>query len=131
MTQTYINPQGWSLRIGYSQAACVTGAVRQVYISGQVACDDAGAPLHSGDMRAQMQTVMSKIQSLISAAEMDMRDIVKMQVYSTDVEATLKEWDVIKTVFDAANMAPAMTLIGVTRLALEPFLFEMDAVAMV
>ena len=51
-------------------------------------------------------------------------------VYATDVDEALKNFDLMGMRFGPHQVAPPMTLLGVTRLAIPGLLFEIEATAM-
>lgn len=129
MNRTAINPWTWSLPLGYNQAEAVTGATRHLTVAGQTSVDADGAPLHGDDMRAQIAQSLDNLETVLTAADMSLSDITQLRVYATDVDAALANFDLIGMRFGAAGAAPPMTLLGVTRLALAPLMFEIEAIA--
>lgn len=124
-----VNPWDWSLQFGYDQAKVVTGQTRTVYIAGQTAMDANGAPQHAGDMRAQMVLAMENLKTVLAAADMDLSHVVRLTIISTDVDATMQNFDVVGMALGKAGATPPQTLMGVTRIALPELMFEIDAVA--
>jgi len=129
MERTPVNPWPWSLNFGYNQAEVITGATRQLTISGQTSVNAEGAPQHAGDMRSQMALAIDNLEAVLSAADMSLADVTRLGVYTTDVDATMQNFDVIGQRFGAANATPPMTLLGVSQLAMAPLLFEIEATA--
>lgn len=130
MQMDAVNPWDWSLNLGYNQAVSLTGAQRHLMIAGQTSVDGTGAPQHAGDMRAQIGLALDNLEAVLAAADMGLGDIVRLGVYATDVDAAMANFDLMGQRFGAAGARPPMTLLGVTRLALPPLMFEIDAVAM-
>ncbi|MES2540867.1 MAG: RidA family protein, partial [Pseudomonadota bacterium] len=54
---------------------------------------------------------------------------VRLNVYATDVDAAMQNFDLLGLRFGPLGVAPPMTLLGVTRLALPPLLIELEATA--
>lgn len=129
MKRTAINPWEWSLPLGYNQAEVVEGAGKQLICAGQTAVDANGAPQHPGDMRAQMALALDNLQAVLDQTGMGFGDVIKLTVYSTDVDASLANFDLMGMRFGAAGNQPPMSLVGVTRLALAPLMFEIEATA--
>lgn len=129
MHRTPVNPWPWSLPLGYNQAELITGARRQLTIAGQTAVDATGAPQHPGDMRAQMALVLDNLTAVLAAAGMGLADVTRLAIYTTDVPACMAAFDILGARFGAAGAMPPMTLLGVTRLALEPLMLEIEATA--
>ena len=55
--------------------------------------------------------------------------MIKLGVYVTDVDEALKNFDLMGMRFGPHQVAPPMTLLGVTRLAIPGLLFEIEATA--
>ncbi len=129
MNRTPVNPWPWSLQFGFNQAEIIEGATRQVICSGQTSVDAEGAPQHAGDMRSQMTLSLDNLEAVLAAADMTLANVTRLGVYSTDVDASLQNWDVLGARLGPLGIAPPMTLIGVSRLAMEPIMFEIEATA--
>jgi hypothetical protein len=67
--------------------------------------------------------------AVLSAAGMALADIVRLTVYTTDVDLALQNFDLLGARMGRAGVAPPMTLLGVTRLALPPLMIELEATA--
>lgn len=129
MNRTLVNPWPWSLAYGYNQAEVIEGATRQLICAGQTAVDGTGAPQHDGDMRAQIALALDNLQAVLAGAGMGLGDVVRLGVYTTDVDEALKNFDLLGSRFGAAGVAPPMTLLGVARLAIPGLMFEIEATA--
>ena len=132
MNRTAVNPWPWSLNLGYNQAEIIEGARRRLIVAGQTAVDAAGAPQHAGDMRAQIALSLDNLEAVLTAAGMGLGDVVRLGVFATDVDEALKNFDLLGARFGPVGpvgAAPPMTLLGVTRLALPPLMFEIEATA--
>jgi reactive intermediate/imine deaminase len=66
----------------YSQAVKVHGTV---YLSGQIPLDPASGELVSGDMDAQVRRVFENLKAVSQAAGGSLGDVVKVNVYLTDL----------------------------------------------
>jgi enamine deaminase RidA (YjgF/YER057c/UK114 family) len=122
-----INPWEWSKAFGFSQAVELTGFERVVFFAGQTASGEDGAPPTTSDMGEQVALAMANLQTVLSAAGMSTADIVKMTIYTTDVDELLGAY-ASATALLGDNL-PAMTLIGVTRLAFPELKVEIEATA--
>ena len=129
MQRTAINPWAWSLNLGYNQAESIEGGKRQLICAGQTSVDGNGNPMHGGDMRSQIALALDNLEAVLTAAEMTLANVVRLGVYSTNVDESLKNFDLMGMRFGPYNVAPPMTLLGVNRLALPPLMFEIDATA--
>ena len=129
MKRTAVNPWDWSLQYGYNQAEVIEGVTRQVICAGQTSVDGAGVPQHPGDMRAQMTLALDNLERVLKDAGMDLSHVIRLVVYVTDVDAALQNGDVLGMRFGPHNVAPPMSLVGVTRLAIPDLMFEIEATA--
>lgn len=83
MSRTTISTDRAPAAIGtYSQAVKVHGTV---YLSGQIPLDPASGELVAGDMDAQVRRVFDNLRAVARAAGGDLADLVKLNVYLTDL----------------------------------------------
>lgn len=129
MQRTAVNPWEWSLKLGYNQGEMIEGASRQLICAGQTAVDAKGDPQHPGDMRGQIGLVLDNLQAVLAGAGMDLRNVVRLVIYTTDMDEALKHFDLLGARFGPLRCAPPMTLLGVARLALPDLLLEIEATA--
>lgn len=114
---------------GYSQAVEARGG-RIVFIAGQVALDRAGKVVGEGDFRAQTQQAFENLKAALEASNAKFENVVKLNYYLTDFTqiSTLRE---VRDKFINASNPPASTAVEVKRLFREPFLIEVEAIAVV
>jgi len=129
MQRTPVNPWNWSLNLGYNQGEVIEGAQRQMICAGQTSVDGEGNPQHLGDMRGQIGLALDNLEAVLSGADMDLSNITRLGVFATDVDEALKNFDLFGMRFGPIQSAPAMTLLGVNRLAIPGLLFEVEATA--
>ena len=129
MQRTPVNPWSWSLNVGYHQAEIIEGTKRQLVCAGQTAVDAEGNPQHPDDMRAQIALALDNLEAVLTGADMNLANVTKLSIYATDVDETMKHFDLLGMRFGPVNNAPPMTLLGVTRLALPGLMFEIEATA--
>ena len=127
MQRTDKNPWEWSKAFGFSQAVELAGAQRMLLCSGQTATAADGTPPASADMAQQLTTTFENLGTVLADGGMTVADIVKLTVYTTDVDALLGAYGSL--VGSLASNLPAMTLIGVSRLAYPELLVEIEATA--
>lgn len=130
MERKAVNPWDWSIKLGYNQAEIIDGATRQLICAGQTSVDADGTPLHPGEMRRQIGVALDNLEAVLKDAGMDLSHVVKLGVYATDVDEALKNFDLLGMRFGPHQVAPPMTLLGVTRLAIPGLLFEIEATAL-
>lgn len=129
MQRTAVNPWDWSIKLGFNQAEVIEGAQRQVICAGQTAVDAWGAPQHPGDMRAQIALALDNLEAVLASAGMTLGAVIRLGVYATDVDAALQNFDLLGQRFGPHEIAPPMTLLGVSRLAIPGLMFEIEATA--
>ena len=129
MERIAVNPWDWSLKLGYNQAEVIDGVTRQVMCAGQTAVDHNGTPQHPGDMRAQISLALDNLEAVLNDAGMDLSNVIRLGVFATDADEALKNFDLMGMRFGPHQVAPPMTLLGVTRLAVPGLLFEVEATA--
>ncbi|PYU00473.1 MAG: enamine deaminase RidA [Acidobacteria bacterium] len=114
---------------GYSQAVDIRRG-RIVYVAGQVAMDHAGKVVGVGDMRAQTQQTFENLKAALEASGASFENVVKLNYYFSDITQLPVVREVRDKFIDKAN-PPASTAVEVKRLFREPFLIEVEAVAVV
>jgi enamine deaminase RidA (YjgF/YER057c/UK114 family) len=129
MKRVVVNPWGWSVNLGYNQAEVIEGATRQVICAGQTAVDAEGRPQHVGDMRAQIALALDNLEAVLAGAGMTLANVMRLGVFATDVDAAVQNFDLMGARFAPHQVAPPMTLLGVTRLAVPGLMFEIEATA--
>jgi enamine deaminase RidA (YjgF/YER057c/UK114 family) len=129
MKRTPANPWPWSLQFGYNQGEIIEGAKRQLVCAGQTSVDAEGNPQHPGDMRSQIELALDNLEAVLGEAKMSLANITQLRIYATDVDEAMKNFDVLGARFGPHNVAPPMSVLGVTRLAIPPLMFEIEAVA--
>lgn len=129
MDRKPINPWDWSLQFGFNQAELIEGQRRVLVCSGQTAVDAQGTPQHAGDMKAQLALALDNLEAVLTAAGMTLSNIIRLNFYTTDVDALLQNLAVLGERLGAANVMPPGTLLGVTRLAFAELMVELEAMA--
>ena len=131
MNKGLINPWTWQDAYGYSQAIEVSGHTRVLRTSGIASADEGGEFQHAGDIAAQIALALDNIEAVLSEAGMSLSNVVRLGMYTTDVDAFNGAYGIVAQRLAAAGCVPAMKLLGVARLA-DPrmmVLFEATAVA--
>ncbi len=129
MKRTPVNPWKWSLNFGYNQSEIIEGTSRHLICAGQTSVDSEGNPQHAQDMRKQIALSLDNLEAVLNAADMGLTNIIRLGIYTTDVDETMKHFDVLGARFGPLNAAPPMTLLGVSRLAIPSLMFEIEATA--
>jgi len=130
MKRTAVNPWSWSLQYGFNQGELIEGSEKVLICSGQTAIDTNGNVQHAGDIRGQIGLALDNLDAVLRSADMTLSNVVKLVVYTTDVDAMIQNFDVLVGRLDAANIRPPQTLLGVARLAYPELQVELEATAM-
>ncbi|MFB7652593.1 MULTISPECIES: RidA family protein [unclassified Streptomyces] len=129
MERTPVNPVTWSKDLGFNQGEVVSGHTRTLYISGQTAMNGDGKPQHDGDMAAQLALSVDNLEAVLGEAGMSLANLVRLNVYTTDVDLLLPHYGVLAARLGAAGVAPTSTMLGVSRLAIPGQLVELEGTA--
>ncbi len=113
-------PQTWSncLKIG-----------EHVYVAGMVPDIKDGEPDGGNSMYRQSKAVFAKIKALLEAAGAKVDDVVKINVFVTDIRRREEVWRARREVF--TGDFPVSTLIEIRALAHPLVLVEIEAVAII
>jgi enamine deaminase RidA (YjgF/YER057c/UK114 family) len=112
----------------YSHAARVdVGTGVLVFVSGQVALDDAGRI--SGDMAQQSERVFVLLERILDAQGATFDDVVAIRTFVTDM-AQIRAYGRVRTRY-LTDLPPTSTTVEVSRLFRPEALVEVDLVAAV
>ncbi len=106
----------------YSQAVKVGNTV---YLSGQIPLDPGTMNLVPGDMNAQIRRVFDNLSAVAAAAGGTLNDVVKLNIYLTDLAHFALVNEIMAQYFDKPY--PARAAVGVASLP-KGAAVEMDAV---
>lgn len=127
--RTAINPWTWSIPMGFNQGELVSGPSRTLYCSGQTAMNGDGQPQHPDDMAAQLALSLDNLEAVLAEADMTLTNLVRLNVYTTDVDALFEHYGVLAARLGAAGATPTTTMLGVTRLAIPVLTVELEGTA--
>ena len=129
MKRNAINPSALAAPRGYAHVTVIP-AGRQVHISGQVALDQAGTVVGTGDLAAQAEQVYANLGHALTAAGASFADVFKIVTYVVNITP-----DKVATIRASRAKAfgsepfPASTMVGVTGLVHPDLLLEVEAIA--
>ena len=131
MKNIRVNPAGVAAPAGnYSQAVRVPlGESNLIIISGQVALDQQGSLVGKGDVSIQTRQVFDNLKAILEANEASFDDVVKLNIYVTDISKRNEVAEVRKLYTTLAP--PASTFVEVSKLASDDWLIEIEATAVV
>lgn len=112
MARTIVSTDQAPQAIGtYSQAVRVANTV---YLSGQIPLDPASMQMVEGEMRSQVVRVFQNLQAVAEAAGGTLADVVKLNVYLTDLSHFPLVNEVMASYFHEPY--PARAVVGVAAL---------------
>jgi enamine deaminase RidA (YjgF/YER057c/UK114 family) len=129
MERRIINPWTWQDNFGFVQGHEVTGGQRVLYCAGQTSTDADGRTVHADDMAGQLRKALDNLETVLEQAGMELSNVVRLNMYTTDVDRFLAAFHVAIERFNEKGCRPAATLLGVTRLAFSDLLLEIEATA--
>lgn len=111
---------------GYSTAVIVPGGARLAYISGQGGQDSTGGL--SPDFAVQVRQAYANLRSALEGIGARPDQVAKLTIFVVDHDMSKLEV-LTRNVKDMFGEAlPAQTLVPVPKLAIDPMLFEVEAV---
>jgi enamine deaminase RidA (YjgF/YER057c/UK114 family) len=127
--RTAVNPVTWSQALGFDQGQVVSGVHRTLYVSGQTAMTADGRTAHDDDIAAQLALALDNLEAVLDRAGMSLVDVVRLNVYTTDVDALFPHYGVLAGRLAAHGASPTTTMLGVSRLAIPGQVVELEATA--
>lgn len=111
----------------YSQAVSITGG-STIYLSGQIPLMPETMEMVQGDISAQIHQIFKNLLAVCKAANGDLNDIVKLNVYLTDLNNFSVVNEIMETYFE--QPFPARAAVGINELP-KGALVEMDGVMVI
>lgn len=116
MKKTIINPWTWQEERGYVQAVEVKEATGTLYCAGQAAVHADGAS-SKADMRTQLELAIQNLETVVSEAGYECRNIVRLTVYTTSSDEFIKNcFDIFRSFVAKHGMKQVVTLMQVVAL---------------
>jgi 2-iminobutanoate/2-iminopropanoate deaminase len=109
---------------GYSQALEITGTTRRLYISGQIPMTRGGAVPESFGEQAKL--VWTNILAQLEAADMTVRNLVKVTTFLSDRKYAIENRQARQDVL--GDHAPALTVV-IAGIFDEAWLLEIEGIA--
>lgn len=104
---------------------------RIVYVSGQLAERADGDRSAAGDPEAEARQIFENIRQILQAAGADLKDIVKIGIYLTDINDRAAVGKVRAELFPDDEHLPTSTMVQVSGLIDPAFRVEIDAIAVI
>ena len=129
MQRREINPTDWLQGFNINHGIEVTGGDRVLYLSGQTSNAADGTPMHAGDIVAQFKLAWSNLKDALAASDMTPSNVVRLSMYTTDVDAFMAAVGEIVPIYAGDGCKPACTLLGIDRLFEAELMIELEATA--
>ena len=113
----------------FAQATITEATGRMLFISGMTARNVEGGITGVGDISAQTHQVCQNLQAAVEQAGGTLDDIVRVDVYVTDI----RHFDAIHAVRRQyfTGVAPASTMVEVSKFVKPEYLIEINAIAVI
>ncbi|CCQ17976.1 Endoribonuclease L-PSP [Rhodococcus sp. AW25M09] len=128
MSFQHMNPENVHPAPGFSHAVISRGS-RLVHFAGQVALDSE-LNVVGTDVASQTVAAMRNLEIVATAAGVRWDQIVRRTIYTTTPGEYAQITDAIHTVTGPEHQ-PAQTIVGITGLAIEGLLIEIECTAVV
>lgn len=115
MEKRIINPWKWQDQRNYVQAVEVRNAEGTLYISGQTAINDDGISSNA-EMKIQITEALENLKKVILQAGFEVKNIVRLNVYTTEHEELFKNFDVLQNWITEHEIQQATTVMEVKTL---------------
>ena len=126
MPREVIQPKDiWDPRGRFAQVVKIGN---QIYVAGQTSVDANGNVVGKGDIEAQVGQVFQNIQKCLEAAGATFDHVVKLNVYSTDLNAHMESISKVRKEYFPKEPV-ASTTVQVGRLVHPDWLVEIEAIA--
>lgn len=127
-SSSILNPWSWQNEYGFVQGRKV-GAGTTIYCSGQTSVDEAGNPMHKGDMAKQIELALNNLEKVLAEGGANLGNVVRTIYYVADMKAYFPASKVLLSRYKARDCRATSTLIEVKALFHPDILFEIEAIA--
>lgn len=129
MAKEFINPESlYQSGRSYSHGVKVdVGDSEMLFITGQIAKDENGEIVGVGDIGRQTEYVFKKVISILLEAGMDLNDLVKVNIYLTNMDEFEKVSAVRNKYLNESK--PASTTVQINGTTTKGCDLEIDAIA--
>ena len=125
MEKRIINPWKWQDQRSYVQAVEVRQTEGTLYVSGQTAIN-ADGQTSTGDMKSQLIQAIQNLERVISEADYESKNIVRLNIYTTSSEEFFTCFDIFQEWVAKHGIKQATTLFEVKAL-FETLKVELEA----
>ena len=115
MEKRIINPWTWQTERNYVQAVEVKNVQSTLYVSGQAAVNDDGTS-STEDMKSQMIHALKNLDTIISSAGYENKDIVRLTIYTTSTAELWPHFSIFQEWTTKHGVQQSLTLMEVVSL---------------
>ncbi len=132
MPLEHINPKDVFLPRNDAYTMVITSiGTKQIHLSGVTGKNKDRQFAGDGGMASQVRVTIENIVKMLAAAGAKPSDVVRMTIYTTDMNLYLKEGDAERNTCFEKGKRPVGTLVEVSRLADPKCLVEISAIAVI
>lgn len=103
-----------------------------IFISGQVSYDENGEVVGVGDIAAQTQRIFENLETILETVGASLTDVVKYTFYVKNMDSEqIQKIRQVRSQFIDKDALPTSTMVGISALAKEELLLEVEAYALV
>lgn len=125
----FLKPEGLFNNPRYSHAVEVDKG-KLIFLAGQMPLDEKGQLVGKGDFKAQATRTWDNILLALKAEGLDVSDIIKINSFVVDLPANNAAYREARAPYQPQGVPlPASTSVGVTSLAVEGQLIEVEVIA--
>ena len=129
LERRYLNAPDAPTPIAYSHAVKMGS---MLFVSGQLPVNSHRQLVAPGDLRGQTRQVMDNIGRILAASGASWRDVAKLTIFVVGMDQIQQVREAREAYYAEQNIEPpASTAVGVTSLAIEGALIEIEAYAVV
>lgn len=131
MKKEKLSPKDFTAKTGaYSHGLSVSyGNVKWIFVTGQIAMDASGNVVCPNDITGQAEFIFENINKILSEAGASIDDVVKAQIFLTDMSLFGQVSAVRNRYFEKSQ--PVSTMVEVSALAKEGCMLEIEVTAII
>lgn len=125
-----LSPKDFTVKTGsYSHGLSVSdGRTKWIFVTGQIAMDADGNVVSPGNIVGQAEFIFENIRKILTEAEASLDDVVKAQIFLTDM-SLFGQVSSVRNKYFMKNR-PVSTIVEVSGLVKEGCMLEIEVIAM-
>ena len=126
--KTVINPWAFQDNLAFAQASEVPFSAATLYCSGKETPKEK-SNVSGGNMSEEIHNAFDKLEAELRNKGYTLSDVVRLNFYTTSVDAFLDEYEIVLKRLKEFNCVPSSTLTEVRTLASPSLMLELEATA--